>query len=73
MRPVSRWTQKCYSKRTYHDKKIARASAKKVSKQLGVKMYAYKCPFCELFHISKTDPEKYRERQRIDNWDKVES
>lgn len=51
----------CTEKVTYLTRKAARAAARQLIPRHGKKLSVYKCPHCELFHLTKPE-NHYRKR-----------
>lgn len=49
------WCRNGQGKRAYENRRIARNEANRFASAKGVKLYAYKCPECGLWHITKQE------------------
>lgn len=52
-------------KAVYHVKQIAESMAKRRASQHGYPIYVYECAECHGWHLTKHDPVKWRERQKL--------
>ena len=52
MSDQSLWYKTCLKKNTYSSKKYAKQVAKSSKRRSGVTIRVYKCPYCEMFHLT---------------------
>ena len=60
----------CLWKRRYDSKAVARAFAEEIGTRRGLTLRVYRCPYCQLWHLTHTefDPERDKGRSRRSLW-----